>query len=1198
MYFQCSNSNGFETLDKSYVSASMLSGSTLNLVHVVSSIRFYSQAVNNIIYYIIDTQFSFNGVLNPVATGGSTNSKSPTTWQTSSFLNLLPSSSPYQTYLFYFSVYNRQLSASEIQQNYQAKLPKSPPIVSSFTQIVQENGIVGDHYNNPSYYFSPIPTNELVIIYLKAYNYDDDPSSPNYVANQTASQQMKVKVFNLPGSSTGQFYDVNTLQVLTNNSIILKDLTTGAFKMYFRPAYGKSSINNGTYTSFSYMGINFDAVQSSTNATASLIVQSIDYPPIASAVEIKTLSRKLSGNIVLSTSNQITGMQILVFPQYGDVYRILQNGTAVLLHRNSNTIIGSPYTLKYIYTGSETNPLSPTIISKDTFTFRLIDTKNHISTNTSCSINVTTAIYATVLTSPSVVQEVLSQVKVSGSDESDLHRNITVKIIKPPSYGNLYNYTSSTNPMKSNDVLVKYIDSKNYPVGTTLYYQGSKGYFTYPNTTWDLAMHGSKLDILPDYFTFVALTLDGSQSDVVTYDIRVLNVNDPTEISFQYPAQWSQANQIKVNSISSKSNSNDQSVIITGFTITDIDRDVDIIKVEIVSSLKGAITLNENHISSLIFNNVDICFSKAYCCCQGDGYSDSSMTFFARPSDLELALNGMKYVSTNPGLDTVNITLYDGSGGNCIDFTNKALQNKGFGSRSIQRGCFVRSTSFSVNVIDTSNGNQQSDLISQQSAALFSIGNVQFTLGILLLAVAGLVFLSCIRSCCVYFFYPKVSNDGKRLLYTKWWYIGYFFFMCCFCPPKKGAEVIEKKKKKKRVFSVWFFIGLFFGICCLCPPKLVDEEADEVEKKPKDKENPFDSSDDDKSNEGSDDEDKIIYYDLSKLKQDPKNLSRQDAGLENNRFKKKSPYERYCIEEETKDCVEVRNDSRELSHTNKNVASNAQHQIFLRPKGLIKAEVYKAKVPVPVLSRLNPFNDLEQGTISDETDVRSAPIMKSLPLTTLSLLRSASQSDTLTPSSTPRTTKDLFENGAETIRFMNHRNVDDNNISSNDARNSFSLSSSPSSSKPSSPPPSAMSSPLSSPSSPNQTKLMRRLSQSLRSSPNGPDDLSRFLSTDTFNLPPPSIPLSKTFDMKMIGTKNSLDLSPLQVHIRTLSSKPIVNNRELRRQSKDQIRRKSISSKLSSIKSIKKKTASSSLSSNTNNYDNDNDDDKIVGYGY
>jgi hypothetical protein len=277
------------------------------------------------------------------------------------------------------------------------------------------------------------------------------------------------------------------------------------------------------------------------------------------------------------------------------------------------------------------------------------------------------------------------------------------------------------------------------------------------------------------------------------------------------------------------------------------------------------------------------------------------------------------------------------------------------GSKSIQKGCYVRSISFTVNVVDSSgNSKQQADLIAQQSYALFSIGNVHFTLGLLLLIAAGLVFLSCIRSCCIYFFYPNINRNGNKLVYSNWWYLGYFFFMCCFCPPKEGEKIVEKKKK--RVYSVWFFIGLWFGLCCLCLPKLedVDDDGDKL------KANRSESSEDDIGSSidaDDDDDDKIVYLNLSKLQSNSKKLINSGEKVNIRKTLMKSPYERYCMEEELKDCEESNNDgSQALQHTV--ISKIGQRPLFIRPKRPTVGEAANRQVNN---SSRNPFDDIENG---------------------------------------------------------------------------------------------------------------------------------------------------------------------------------------------------------------------------------------------
>ena len=64
------------------------------------------------------------------------------------------------------------------------------------------------------------------------------------------------------------------------------------------------------------------------------------------------------------------------------------------------------------------------------------------------------------------------------------------------------------------------------------------------------------------------------------------------------------------------------------------------------------------------------------------------------PSAIMSALNGLTYVSTSARhLDTINVTLYDGAGGLCLDDSQ-------LGPGSLRRGCFATSVSVRVNVLD------------------------------------------------------------------------------------------------------------------------------------------------------------------------------------------------------------------------------------------------------------------------------------------------------------------------------------------------------------------------------------------------------------------------------------------------------------------------------------------------------------------
>ena len=64
------------------------------------------------------------------------------------------------------------------------------------------------------------------------------------------------------------------------------------------------------------------------------------------------------------------------------------------------------------------------------------------------------------------------------------------------------------------------------------------------------------------------------------------------------------------------------------------------------------------------------------------------------PTDIEAALNGLIYKSVKPNIvDMINISLYDGQGGNCLDVSL-------LGTGSTRIGCLMTSVSFKVTVLD------------------------------------------------------------------------------------------------------------------------------------------------------------------------------------------------------------------------------------------------------------------------------------------------------------------------------------------------------------------------------------------------------------------------------------------------------------------------------------------------------------------
>jgi hypothetical protein len=129
--------------------------------------------------------------------------------------------------------------------------------------------------------------------------------------------------------------------------------------------------------------------------------------------------------------------------------------------------------------------------------------------------------------------------------------------------------------------------------------------------------------------------------------------------------------------------------------------------------------------------------------CTGTGSSDSEMIFLGIPADIQSALNGMTYINPTPRvIDMINITLFDGAGGNCLD-------NSQLGPGSIRVGCHTTSVSFQVRVLDytgVDNTNAFAAGASASSATSF-LSSLGFEFYIIVAAIGFVLILVCLRCC-------------------------------------------------------------------------------------------------------------------------------------------------------------------------------------------------------------------------------------------------------------------------------------------------------------------------------------------------------------------------------------------------------------------------------------------------------------------
>jgi len=117
---------------------------------------------------------------------------------------------PFDAPVWLAAVYARALSSQEVTQNYDAKLPDSPPSVVDTTATIYEDGeaVPGAHYTTPLYYSSPVPPLDLELIPLDgAYDQDETLGYPNYDAQAVRNTPMRAFVAAV--SDGTELFDVN-----------------------------------------------------------------------------------------------------------------------------------------------------------------------------------------------------------------------------------------------------------------------------------------------------------------------------------------------------------------------------------------------------------------------------------------------------------------------------------------------------------------------------------------------------------------------------------------------------------------------------------------------------------------------------------------------------------------------------------------------------------------------------------------------------------------------------------------------------------------------------------------------------------------------------------------------------------------------------------------------------------------------------
>ncbi len=326
--------------------------------------------------YYIDSQHVLTTFLPSYSQGGDAATSGTSIfevdpWDSTKHLHLLGSGDfewPGSIYLV--AIYPRILTAAEIQQNYASGLPAPIPVVFDSSITINEDGEVGDHYDDPTYYWEPVPTLDLQTFTLpNAYCASTDENSLAYDVNAV---DPVIYISSIP--SKGEFYS-GSLVLITTDALPFQLSPDETLR--YRPLGNESSIVE-PYVTFTYMAV--DAVDDSIEsfpATVSIFVTPKNDPPSASDVTVSVHNGAPSKLCISGTDaddgDEVVSATILSLPTMGSLYEVTLEGDI----GNSITLDGTELPglcVSYIYIGANVEPIDHTgLVAIDELSFAVHD---------------------------------------------------------------------------------------------------------------------------------------------------------------------------------------------------------------------------------------------------------------------------------------------------------------------------------------------------------------------------------------------------------------------------------------------------------------------------------------------------------------------------------------------------------------------------------------------------------------------------------------------------------------------------------------------------------------------------------------------------------------------------------------------------------------------------------------------------------
>ncbi|GMH99688.1 hypothetical protein TrVE_jg344 [Triparma verrucosa] len=625
---------------------------------------------------------------------------------------------PWPGNLYLFAMYDKVLTPSEVVANYNAKLGNSLPTVTATTITINEEAEVssGGHYPNPDWYGSAPPVSDLASFDLTSQVSDADVDTVDYPNYDGSAAAPTLWVGSLPGF--GNLYQNDGTEITATDTLIASN------NLKFRPVLNSNGASVDTFQVYAKDGTTSEPSVGLTTIT--MDVTAVNDPPIPTnevreaAVLVGVLTTSifdLAGSDVDDVG--LTGGYISAFPEHGELYAIESDGTTFGAQYTSATAdsegdVQVGLKVGYKFTGDESAPSATGFLTNDQFTFKLYDAAPTKSKTATTSFEVFTSLEATPVSADtfSCTEEELSDVVLKGNDQSTENRNLRYRIDSLPSHGQLFDPVDTTTPLAIGDIVTAedVHDGSAYS-GVTIKYKGEADYFNYPTVMYNTSTVNGGIALESFTYNAVVASATSAKSLPATQQIKVVNVNDETELTgpsgeiaiyaLNAPQRAARTEfcAIEANAEHVRCTTNEVAQI-TSVYANEVDKDVDRVVVHIYTDKQnGRFSLNNDvlGLADFVSCNIPKISTGRTWTCKGDGSSDAEMKFLAQPSDLNRLLHGFEYENfVQDSWENITIVVYDGIGNDEGCQPEAEHTNAG----SIRSGCFITNVTITMRVTE------------------------------------------------------------------------------------------------------------------------------------------------------------------------------------------------------------------------------------------------------------------------------------------------------------------------------------------------------------------------------------------------------------------------------------------------------------------------------------------------------------------